>query len=181
MAQLVSPHFTHHMKTSRAFALASATLVVGFFAARWCAAQPSNQPSSKEPASYDFGALQQLESFVSYLQDTKQTNTLQRFNDYSNASLASRYYADLGVTLAILQRLRDGRTNQACQLLEGNLDADIVGFATSYRELPASLRDQTSLKVFGWVRDYRTKYPSQHRSQIVDDGVANAFKILDDK
>jgi hypothetical protein len=169
------------MKTSRAFTLAAAALAVGFFTARWCAAQPSNQPLSKEPTSYDFGALQQLESFITYLQDTKQTNILQRFNDYSNASLASRHYADLGVTLAILQRLRDGCTNQAYQLLEGNLDADIVGFAASYRELPASLRNQTSLKVLGWARDYRTKYPSQHRSKIVDDGVANAFKILDDK
>jgi hypothetical protein len=169
------------MKTSRAFALVAAALVAGFLTARWCAAQPSNQPSSKEPASYDFGALQQLESFLTYLQDTKQTNILQRFNDYSNASLASRHYADLGVTLAILQRLRDGRTNQAYELLEGNLDADIIGFAASYRELPASLRGQTSLKVLGWARDYHAKHPSQHPSQIIDDGVANAFKILDDK
>src|SRR5438477_4687633 len=117
-----------NMKTSRAFTLAAAALVVGFLAARWCSAQPAKQPSAKEPASYDFGALQQLESFISYLQDTKQTNILQRFEDYSNASLASRHYADLGVTLAILQRLRDGRTNQAYELLEGNLNTDIVGF-----------------------------------------------------
>src|ERR1022692_1285302 len=169
------------MKTSRAFALAAAALAIGFLAARWCAAQPSNQPPAKEPASYDFGALEQLESFVTYLQDTKQTNTLQRFNDCLNASNASRSYADLGVTLVILQRLRDGHTNQAFGLLEGNLDAEITGFAASYRELPASLRDQTSLKVLGWVRDYRAKYPFKHAYQNVDNGVADAFKILDEK
>jgi hypothetical protein len=168
------------MKTSRAFALAAAALAVGFFAARWCVAQPSAQQPAKEP-SYDFGALQQLESFVTYLQDTKQTNILQRFNNYSNSSLASQQYAELGVTLAILQRLRDGRTNQAYQLLEGQLDADIVGFATSYRQLPVSLRDETSLKVLGWARDYRAKNPSSHHSQIVDDAVSGAFKILDEK
>jgi len=128
------------MKTSRAFALAAAALAIGFFSARWCAARPSDQPPAREP-SYDFGALQQLESFVTYLQDTKQTNILQRFNDYSNSSNASQQYADLGVTLAILQRLRGGRTNQAYHLLEGQLDADIVGVATSYRQLPASLRE----------------------------------------
>jgi hypothetical protein len=163
------------MKTSRAFALAAATLAVGFFAARWSNAQP--QPA-KEPVSYDFGALQQLTSFLTYLQDTKQTNTLQRFNDYSNASLASQHYADLGVTLTILRELREGRTNQALDLLEGNLDAGIVGFATSYRELPASVRDQTSLKVFSMARDYRAKYPSPLH---MDDDIAGAFKILDGK
>src|SRR4051812_43290765 len=63
---------THRMKTSRAFALAAAALVVGFLVASLCVAQPSSQALRKEPASYDFGALQQLTSFVTYLQDTKQ-------------------------------------------------------------------------------------------------------------
>lgn len=155
--------------------------MIGFLAARWCSAQPSNQASANEPTSYDFGALQQFGSFVTYLQDTKQTNTLNRFNDLENARLVSQKYADMGVTLAILQRLRDGRTNQAYELLEGNLDADIIGFAASYRELPDSLRNQTSLKALGWARDYRVKYSSSNHSQIVDDGVADVFKILDNK
>jgi hypothetical protein len=46
------------MKTSRAFTLAAAALAFGFLTARWCAAQPSNQPPAKEPTSYDFGAFQ---------------------------------------------------------------------------------------------------------------------------
>ncbi len=169
------------MKISRAFALAAAALAVGFLAARWCAAQSPNQPPAKEPANYDFGTLQQLTSFVTYLQDAKQTNLLQRFNDYSNASMASQRYSDLGVTLAILQRLRDGRTNQAYELLEGRLDTDIIGFVASYRELPASAREQPGLKVLGWARDYRAKYPFKHRYPNVDAGVADAFKILDEK
>jgi hypothetical protein len=168
------------MKTSRAFALALAALVVGFFAARWCIAQPSPQPSSKEPTIDDYIALHQLESFVSYLQDTKQTNTLQRFNDFVNASDASRNYADLGETLAVLQRLREGHTNQAYELLEGQVDVDIVGLVASYREMPPKLREQTSLKVLGYARDYRTKFPFKHRYPNVDEGVADAFKILDD-
>jgi hypothetical protein len=169
------------MKTSRVFALVAAALVVGFLAARWCAAQSLQQPSSKEPVSYDFGAMQQLASFVSYLVGTKQTNTLQRFNDYMNASLASHCYSDLGVTLAILQRLRDGHTNDAYELLEGRVDADIISFVASYRELPASAREQPGLKLLERARDYRIKFPFKHRYQNVDDGVANAFKILDEK
>ena len=168
------------MKTSRAFALAMAALIASFVMAHWCAAQPSSQPASREPASYDFGALQQLESFVTYLQETKQTNILQRFDDYSNASIASRQYADLGVTLLVLRELRNGRTNQVYELLEDQMNSDIIGFAASYRDLPASLRDQTSLKVLGQAREYHAKYPSQSHSQIIDDGVAKAFKVLDE-
>lgn len=169
------------MKASRAFALTAAGLAVGFLTARWCAAQLSDQPPTKGPGSYDFGALQQLSSFVTYLQDTKQTNILQKYHDLSTASLASRHYADLGVTLAVLQRFRDGRTNQAYELLEGQLDSDIIGFVASYRELPASAREQPGLKVLGWARDYRAKHPFKHRYPNVDDGVADAFKILDGK
>src|SRR5262245_10585826 len=128
------------MKTSLALTVAATALVVGFFAAHWCSAQPSNPPPVKELSSYDFGALQQLESFVAYLQNTTQTSMLQRFNDYLNSSLASRDYADIGETLAILQRLRDGRTNQALELLESRLNHDIAGFGASYREVPESAR-----------------------------------------
>jgi hypothetical protein len=169
------------MKTSHAFAFAAVTLAVGFLAARWCAAQPSNQPPTKEPSSYDFGALQQYESFVAYLQDTKQTNILQRFNDYSNASLVSQHCADLGVTLTILKAMREGGTNQVYKLLETRLDADIVGFATSYRQLSASLQERGSLEALRLARDYRAKYPSPYHWQVADDAVAAAFKILGDK
>jgi hypothetical protein len=166
------------MNTSRTFFLAAGALVVGFFAARWCAAQPPPQKQT----TYDFGALEQLASFVSYLQDTKQTNTIQRFNSYSNASLASRHYADLGVTLNILQRLRDGRTNQAYELLEGQLDVAIIGFVTSYHELPVAARQQPEqLKMLQQARDYRARFPFKHRYASVDDAVAGAFTVLHEK
>lgn len=129
------------------------------------------------PASYDFGALQQFNSLVSYLQDTKQTNILQRFKDYSNASMACQQYSDIAVNLTVLKSLREGRTNQAYKLLEGNLDADIVGFSTTYRQLPASLRNQTSLKVLKMARNYRARYSSDLDPKPVED----AFKILDNK
>jgi hypothetical protein len=115
-----------------------------------------------------------------HLQDTKQTNLLQEFGDYSNASLASRQCAELGVTLAILQRLREGRTNEAYELLEGRLNTDIIGLVSCYRELPASLRAQGSLKVLGYARDYRAKFPFKHRYPDVDDAVAEAFKSLNE-
>jgi hypothetical protein len=76
---------------------------------------------------------------------------------------------------------RTGQTNLAYELLESHLDSDIVGFAAAYRQLPASLRDQTSLKTLGEVRDYRAKYPIQPNSQLEANALADAFKLLDDK
>lgn len=174
------------MKTPHVFALAAAALGIGFLTARWCPAQPpvrlaAVQPPCNEPANYDFGAMQQLTSFIAYLQATGQTNTLQRWHDLTAASLATRHSADMGTTLAILERLRDGRTNQACELLEGQLDADIVCFVASYRELPASAREQPGLKVLNWARDYRARNPFKAQYPFADDGVADAFKILDEK
>src|SRR5258707_14953285 len=127
------------MKKSRALTLVVGALVLGFLSVRWCVAQSTRHPLGGEPATDSYIALHQLESFVSYLQDTKQTNTLQRFYDYSNSLIVSEKSADLGVTLAILQRLRDGRTNEAFELLEGRVNTDISSFVGSYRELPASL------------------------------------------
>jgi len=169
------------MKTVRSFACITAALVIGFLAARWSAAQSARQPPPGESkADYAFG-LRELESFVSYLQDTKQTNTLRRFNDYSNASIVSQHSADLGVTVAILQRLRDGRTNEAIELLEDRVSTDIIGFVASYRELPGSVREKISLKPLEHARDYRTKFPFKHRYPSVDEGVTESLKILDEK
>ncbi len=169
------------MKTLRVFTLLAVTVVTAVLAARWSLAQSERQPANKEPATDSYIALHQLESFVTYLQDTKQTNTLRRFNDYSTATVASQNSADLGVTLAILQRLRDGRTNEAFELLEGRVNTDIIGFVSSYRELPASIRGKMSLKPLEYARDYRAKFPFKHRYPSVDQGVAEALKILDEK
>lgn len=153
----------------------------GLLATRWGAAQSTNPASAKKTKTYDFGALEQMGSFCSYLQETKQTNALERFNVYAGASTASQQYADLGLTLAILERLRSGRTNEAYELLEGQLNSEVIGFVACYRELPRALQEQGSLKVLKAARDYRGKHPFKHRYREVDAGVVEAFRILDEK
>src|SRR4051794_33612595 len=106
------------MKTSRIFVLTAVALAVGFATACWCMAQTSRQSSNKQLNTDDYIGLHQLESFVSYLQETKQTNVLQRFNEYANITVVSRASADLGVRLHILSDLRRGRTNEAIRMLE---------------------------------------------------------------
>ena len=168
------------MKTSRSFALVSAALVIGFLAARWSFAQPG-QPSSKESATDYYIGFHQLESFVAYLQDTKQTNALQRFYEYSNVTIASRSSADLGVRLHLLYQLRNGRTNEVIRMLEQQTRSDVVGFAASYRELPAALRVKIGLTALREARDYCRKYPVKSEHADVDEILSKAFTLLDEK
>jgi hypothetical protein len=84
------------------------------------------------------------------------------------------------MAVAILQRLRDGRTNEAFELLEGRLSGDVAGFVASYRELPDSLREKVSVKSVEYARDYRAKFPYKHRYPQIDQSVAEAFKSFDE-
>ena len=170
------------MKTSRVFALIVLALSFGFAAARWCAAQTEVPAPSQRPVTGDSSpALDRLNALVSYLESNRQTNALKLFDEYSNASLAQRHSADIGVTLHILMVLREGRTNDAVELLEGRLDTDIFGFAASFRELPEAQREWLGLHSLSEARRYRSKFPHKHRYQNVDDGVAQAFELLDKK
>ena len=169
------------MKTSRVFGLVVAALVIGFLAAHWCFAQSTRQISSKERATDSYIGLHELESFVSYLEDTKQTNTLQRFYDYNNVTIVSRSSADLGVSLHILYDLRNGHTNEAIRMLEGQMTSDVSGFAASYRELPVSIREKVGLTAFREARDYCRKYPVRSGNSDVDAIIEKAFSLLDEK
>jgi len=167
------------MKSSRLFGLVAAALGIGFLTVGWCLAQPAHHASSKEPAADNYIGLHELENFVAYLQDTKQTNTLRRFNDYCNVTIVTRHSAELGVRLHVLNDLRSGRTNEAIRMLELQTTSDVVGFAASYRELPAGVREKVGLTAFKEARAYCNKYSVKNSNSDVDEFLANAFKLLD--
>ena len=131
--------------------------------------------------SDDSIASQQLESLVSYLQDTKQTNALKQLNDALIYSDALRVSINLATTVSILQGLRDGQTNEVFKLLESHLDGEVTDFNFCYNDLPAPIQRQMSLVSLQRARDYRAKFPFKHTDQNIDERVANAFKILDEK
>ena len=168
------------MNKSRVFALIGLALVSGFLAAHWSVAQSTVQTSTRATATDDAFGLHQLESFVTYLQDTKQTNVLKRFNDYSNAFIASQMSAEMGVRTAILLRLRDGRTNEAIRMLESQLAGDAVGFVASYRALPDSVRETVSLRSLKSARDYCNRFHVKESHPDLDQIVSNAFALLND-
>lgn len=167
------------MKKSNILLLITAALVIGFAASHWCFAQTSHL-SKKESTTDNYIAFHQLESFVGYLQDTGQTNTLQRFNEFATASSVSRAPADLGIRIHVLNCLRHGRTNEAIEMLEMQMRSDIVGFASGYRELPASTRNKVGLTAFRVARDYCGKYAVSTRHSDTDDVLKNAFTLLDE-
>jgi hypothetical protein len=170
------------MKTSRIFILIALTFSIGFVAARWSAAQSKDRPPSKSPMMCGNNqALDRMNALVSYLEVNKQTNALKLLNEFLNASIALQQSADMGVMLHILMELHEGRTNDAMEMLEGQLDTDIIGFAASYKELPETQRDALSLHSLTEAQWYRSKFPHKHRYQNVDEGVARAFELLDRK
>ncbi|HEY1170395.1 MAG TPA: hypothetical protein VGH19_03405 [Verrucomicrobiae bacterium] len=136
----------------------------------------------KDPKSYDFGDNQHYASLATHLHDTKQPDALQQLHDYTTASNAARYYLELANTLAVLQRLREGRTEQAYKLLEGRLDSHLLSFVSNYRQLPASVRaNQPGMTMLQHTKDYRAKFPYKEDHPIIDEAVANAFKFLDEQ
>jgi hypothetical protein len=170
------------MKTSRVFVLIALTFSIGFVAARWSAAQSGDQAPSKCPMMCGKNqALDRMNALVSYLETNKQTNALKLFNEFLNASIALEHSADIGMMLHILMGLHEGRTNDAMELLEGQLDTDIIFFAASYKELPQTQRESLDLHSLTEAHWYRSKFPFKHRYHDVDDSVARAFELLDKK
>lgn len=168
------------MKKAHTLVPIGLVLIVSLLITCWCVAQ-TNAPAKKPITGDSNPALDRLTALVSYLETNHQTNALKLFYEYANASQALQHSADIGVTLHILMALREGRTTNAMELLEGRLDSDIIGFTSSYKELPSSQREWLGLHSLSEARWYRSKFPFKHRYQNVDDGVADAFKMLDEK
>lgn len=168
------------MKTTRTFVLIASVFCIGLIAVWWCSAQ-SSTPAKKPVTGNSNPALDRLTALVSYLEANKQTNALKLFDEYSSAAIAQQDSADMGVTLHILVALREGRTTNAIELLEGRLDTDIIGFASNFREMPEAQREWLGLHSLSEARWYRDKFPHKHPYQNVDDGVAQAFQLLPKK
>jgi hypothetical protein len=169
------------MKTSRTLVLIAVVLICGFFAACWCAAQSARQTPSKDATTDSAIALRQLELLVTHLHETKQTNTLRLFNDYSNALEAQQNANNVAVNLRILMGLREGRTNEAIDWLEMRLTSDFVACIARYQELPPNLRDKFRLTILHEARDYFRKYRVNSEYPDVNEYREKALTVLDGK
>jgi hypothetical protein len=164
------------LKTTTYGFLVVATCSVGY----WATAQSHVQRPGTATATNFSYALEEFTSFTAYLEKEKLTNAADRFYACEGASIVSKESADIGLILHVLVDLRKGRTNDAIQLLEIELEGDAIGFAASYRELPDRIRGKVSLDVLRDAQYYSTNYGFQHSDPEVFDGVTNALKLISD-
>jgi hypothetical protein len=163
-------------KTTRNLFLIALGLGIGFFAARWSSAQSGNRVVEKSsPANFSL-ALDQMNLLISYLQANKDTNALTLFNNFETASIAIQESGEMGVTLHTLMAIREGRTNDAIQLMQIQLSGEIVAVASMYRDTPESQRQSFSLSALDQAKWYYNKF-----SFKPDAGIAHAFEVLDGK
>jgi hypothetical protein len=113
------------------------------------------------------------------LEATKQKDNLKLLMGGLNEINALHDAADISVTTAVLQGLRDEKTNEVINYLEGHLDAEIIGFNSSYGWLNSSERKEISLKSLQRAKDYRTKFP--HNDSEFGKDVTNTFRFLDEQ
>lgn len=124
-------------------------------------------------------AVEQLQILLADLNATKQTNAIEHLNQYLSAMITTQHSSDGGMTVAILERLRSGRTAEAIELLEWQLDGAVTGLGASLAATPRAERPPSALSNLKSARQYRAKFPRKTGDRSIDDGVEQAWSLLD--
>ena len=154
------------MSKSRLFVLLFLALACGFALSRYAVAQSTRASNSAGDV-----AMQRLERLVADLTARGDTNTLAHVMSLLAAKDTLSQTSDASTAVALLQRLRAGRTNDVIEVLEIRLDGSLTGLAYSPQEI-----GESQIKTLQMARDYRAKYP---RKQT--EGVKKAFELLDER
>ena len=125
--------------------------------------------SSREASSPSDVTMQRFERLVADLTARGDTNTLAQVTSLIAARDVLTKTYDAGLAVALLHRLRSGRTNEVISVLETTLDGALTTLAFSPQEIGP---DQ--IKILQMAREYRAKYP-----RTPSDGAAKAFELLD--
>ena len=157
-------------------------IALGFALCAGCStARQSQVKAPSEISDKDGIYIQELSSLENYLHDTKQTKALNQLNHILAHNRAMQEDVELARTVAILNALRECKTNEMLQFFEGDLDAVIGGFGSEYRALPTAYQKQINLKPLREAQDYRVKFPLKRPDPIWAVGMTNAFEILNGK
>jgi lipid-binding SYLF domain-containing protein len=124
-------------------------------------------------------AVEQLQILMADLNAGKQTNAIEHLNQYLSAMITTEHSADAGMTVAILERLRSGRTAEAIELLELQLDGAVTGLGASLAATPRRERPASALSNLKSARQYRNKFPRKTGDRSTDDGVERAWGLLE--
>jgi len=119
-------------------------------------------------------ALHQLELLVAHLEAKKDTKAIELLTDYQHALDGQQASAAIATNIRlILQKLREGRTQEVIEWQESRLASDAVTLYASYNQI--RLRPATSKPSVAWVRPgLFTKYPVRTRLLFQKEGLAKA-------
>lgn len=124
----------------------------------------------------DFTAIERMEKLVDELDANGQTNTIAKVSDLVSAMQMAETTHDASITVALLEQLRLGHTNEVISMLEKQLDIDLVGFTTQTNEI-----HEAELNVIKRTKAYRTRYPHKPESPYTQATLSQAFDLLDKK
>jgi hypothetical protein len=142
------------------------TLAAAHVGTRYVSAQASGERFSAAAATQ-----QRLDALISNLSAQGQTNTLKQVTELLAASNALNDSRDASVAVAMLVRLRAGKTHEVIELLENSLDGALIGLGASPNEIGPVQR-----KALEMAKQYRKAHPRAESA-----AVSQAFKLLDEK
>jgi hypothetical protein len=127
-------------------------------------------------------ALRQLELLVAHLEAEKDTKGVELFRNYQAALDAQQASAAIAMNIRlVLQKLREGKTQEVIDSQESRLASDAITLYASYNDATPAVREKISLQSIGYIRDYFAKYPRTNQPPIEKEGLAKAFELFDAK
>jgi hypothetical protein len=160
-----------------------ACLTVGLLALCWSRAQTPSHPlkvidsTGKEIHTL---MLDQHNALIGYLEAAGQTNALELLRQYRCSYSADLASSELGDTVAVLQCLRAGRTNQAIQLLEQRLSRYANLLLNSYGCLSPTNRERVKLESLERARDYFAEFPPPTWGAEMEEGVNSILRLSEE-
>ena len=166
------------MKKSRLFILV-ASFVLGLLAMCLSRAQTASRPLKVIVNGVEVHTLMsdQHNALVGHLEATGQTNSIELLRQYRCSYGADLSSSELEETIAVLQYLRDGQTDQAIQRLEQRLSRYANLMCNSYGCLSPTNRKRVRLESLEQARDYFAKFPTPAWGAEMEMGVNEILRL----
>ena len=166
------------MKKSRIFILL-ASFILGLLAVCWSRAQTASHQLKVIVNGVEVHTLMsdQHNALVGHLEAAGQTNAIELFRQYRCSYGADLSSSKLGDTVAALQYLREGRTDEAIQLLEQHLSFYASIMCNSYGCLSPTNRERVRLESLERARDYYAKFPSPERGAGLEKAMNEVLRL----
>jgi hypothetical protein len=135
-----------------------ASFILGLLALCWSRAQTRQLKLIVNGIEVHTLTSDQHNALVGHLEAAGQTNALELLRQYRCSYYADLASSELRDTVAALQYVREGRTDEAIQLLERHLDFYASIMCNSYGCLSPTNRARVKLESLEQARDYYAKF-----------------------